>query len=216
MLSTWMAGRKLPLRIYGPPETGRIVDALQTQVFDKDIAWRSNGEPVFGGWKPVIATDVVSGLVCETPRWRVVADYVVHGHGLDFSPAFLKRWICLGYRFEAGDGRVVAFSGDTVDCGGLQRVARDADLLVQCCYAAAAELTTGHFVRLARHTLACGDTVGRIASSANVRKLVLMHHRPREDDTMLETLRREVAADYSGELVIGHDLMTIPVEPRTG
>lgn len=49
-LATWMHGRKQPLRVYGPPETRRIVDALLTQVYDKDWQWRSAGEPSFGGW----------------------------------------------------------------------------------------------------------------------------------------------------------------------
>lgn len=213
MLATWMAGRRDPLQIYGPPETRRIVDALTTQVFDKDIQWRSEGEPVFGGWAPVVATDVVAGVVCASDRWRVRAELVVHGHDLGFAPAFVKRWTCLGYRFESADGRVVAVSGDTVDCGGLQRLAQGADVLVQCCYAAGAELTSEHFRRLARHTLACGDTVGGIAERAGVRTLALTHHRPRPDDTMLEALRLEVAAAYSGRLVIGHDLTSIRVDP---
>jgi ribonuclease Z len=66
---------------------------------------------------------------------------------------------------------------------------------------------------LARHTLACGDTVGGIAQRAGVRTLALTHHRPRPDDTMLEALRHEVAAAYSGQLVIGDDLTTLRVEP---
>jgi ribonuclease Z len=41
MLASWMKGRKTPLNIYGPPDTRRIVDALLTQVYDKDWEWRS-------------------------------------------------------------------------------------------------------------------------------------------------------------------------------
>ena len=59
------------LRIYGPPETRRIVDALLTQVYDKDWQWRSMGEPSFGGWKPIVAEDVAPGLVLDTGRWKV-------------------------------------------------------------------------------------------------------------------------------------------------
>jgi ribonuclease Z len=96
---------------------------------------------VFGGWAPAVGRDVAPGLVLETPNWRVSADTVVHGHGLAFSPAFLKRWICYGYRVET-QGRVVAISGDTVDCAGLRRLAQGADVLVQCCYLAEAEITS--------------------------------------------------------------------------
>lgn len=207
-LSSWLDGRRQPLEVYGPPETRRIVSALLTQVYDKDIEWRSDGEPSFGGWAPVNAHDVATGLVHDAGSWRVSADTVVHGHGLDLSPAFLKRWICYGYRFEA-QGKVITISGDTVDCGGLQRLARDADVLVQCCYLAGAEITSTHFERLARMTLACGDTVGKIAAAANVKTLVLTHHRPRADDAMVQRLREEVAADFKGELVIAEDLTRI-------
>jgi ribonuclease Z len=61
MLTTWMQGRDKPLNIYGPPDTRRIVDALLTQLFDKDWQWRSMGEPSFGGWKPVIRRRCQSG-----------------------------------------------------------------------------------------------------------------------------------------------------------
>ena len=210
-LNTWMAGRREPLRIFGPPETRRIANALLTQVYDKDIEWRSDGEPSFGGWAPVEATDVGTGLVHEALDWRVHADTVVHGHGLDLSPAFLKRWICYGYRFEHA-GRVITVSGDTVDCGGLQRLARDADVLVQCCLLAGPEIRGEHFERLAKMTLACGDTVGKIATAANVKTLVLTHHRPRADDTMIERLREEVSRDFKGRLVIARDLDEIVVD----
>ena len=86
------------------------------------------------------------------------------------SPAFLARWMCLGYRFEA-DGKVIAISGDTVPCPGLERLAEGADLLVQVCYLATPEITNDHFRQLAKFTIACGDTVGKIAAKARVKSL---------------------------------------------
>jgi hypothetical protein len=112
-------------------ETGRIVDALLTQVYDKDWQWRSMGEPSFGGWKPVEAKDIAAGAVVEGGHWKATAYRVRHGDGLGFPPAFLQRWMCYGYRFEA-EGKVVAISGDTVDCEGLAQLAHGADLLVHC------------------------------------------------------------------------------------
>ena len=138
MLASWMAGRKEALRIYGPPETRRIVDALLTQIYDKDWQWRSEGEPSFGGRKPIETSDIQAGAVVEGKTWKVTADRVQHGDGLGFSPAFLQRWLCYGYRFEA-EGKVVAISGDTVDCAGLARLAQNADVLVHCCYMASAD-----------------------------------------------------------------------------
>jgi ribonuclease BN (tRNA processing enzyme) len=210
MLASWMYGRKDALRIYGPPETQRIVDALLTQVYDKDWQWRSAGEPSFGGWKPILVEDVAPGLVLDTGRWKVTADVVVHGDGLGFAPAFLRRWMCYGYRFEA-EGKVIVISGDTIACEGIDRLARDADVLVHCCYMASAEIENEHFRRVAQHTLAAGDTVGKIAARANAKTLVLTHHRPRKDDRMLDELAKEVARDFSGRIVIGNDLTEIDV-----
>jgi ribonuclease Z len=209
-LASWMHGRKDPLRIFGPPETRRILDALLTQVYDKDWQWRSLGEPALGGWKPVIAEDVAPGVVLETARWKVSADTVVHGDGLGLPPAFLKRWQCYGYRFES-EGRIVAISGDTVACDGINRIARGADVLVHCCYMGSAEIENDHFRRLLQYTLAGGDTVGKIAARAQARTLVLTHHRPRTDDRMLERLVEEVAGDFSGRIIVGEDLMEIDV-----
>jgi ribonuclease BN (tRNA processing enzyme) len=210
MLSTWMYGRAEPLRIYGPPETKRIVDTLLTQVYDKDWQWRSIGEPSFGGWKPVIAEDVAPGVVLDTGRWTVSAEIVNHGNGLGFPAEFLRRWICYGYRFEA-QGKVIAISGDTIPCPGIDRLARGADVLVHCCYMASAEAESEHFRRLLQYTMSGGDNVGKTAARAGAKTLVLTHHRPRKDEHMLEVLAEEVARDFSGRIVMGQDLTEIEV-----
>jgi ribonuclease Z len=202
ILSSWLLGRTHPLRLFGPPETRRIVDTLLHQVYDRDIEFRVH-ESANGTWPKVAVTDIVSGTVCETPDWRVIAEVVDHGNRLGFPEAFKQRWVCLGYRFECADG-VIAFSGDTVDCLGLRRLAANADILVQCCYVARAEITTAQTQRLAEYTLACADTVGRIATEANVATLVLTHFRP-QTDAMLEQMRKDVAQDFAGRLLLGHD-----------
>ena len=202
ILSSWLLGRAVPLRLFGPPETRRIVDTLLHQVYDKDIAFRVH-ESADGNWQPVETTDILSGMVCETPDWRVTAEMVDHGSRLDFPETFKCRWICLGYRFECADG-VIAFSGDTVDRPGLRRLAAKADILVQCCYLARAELVTPHTRRLAEYTLACADTVGRIAAEARVGTLVLTHHR-QKSDLMLDQMRQDVARDFSGRVLLGYD-----------
>ena len=116
--------------------------------------------------------------MCEGAGWRITAEIVDHGSRLDFPDAFRQRWVCLGYRFECPQG-VIAFSGDTVDCPGLRRLAANADILVQCCYLARSEIASPQTQRLADYTLACADTVGRIATEAKVGTLVLTHHRPK-------------------------------------
>jgi ribonuclease BN (tRNA processing enzyme) len=202
ILSSWLLGRSQKMRLFGPPETRRIVDTMMHQVYDKDIEFRVH-ESVSGAWPKVEVTDILSGTVCETPDWRVIAEVVDHGSRLDFPQAFKQRWICLGYRFECADG-VIAFSGDTVDCPGLRRLAANADILVHCCYLARAEIDTPQTRRLAEHTLACADTVGRIATDAKVGTLVLTHFR-QQTDAVLEQMREDVAQDFAGGVLLGHD-----------
>jgi ribonuclease BN (tRNA processing enzyme) len=207
ILTSWLLGRKEPLNIYGPPETKRIVDALLTQVYDKDIEFRLSGEPVNGSFPPVPVTEVMSGLVCETDRYRIVSERVDHGDGLAFSEAFRRRWNCLGFRFECKDG-IIAFSGDTVDCDGLQRLAADADILVQCCYLARSEIVGEALERVARYTLASADTIAAIATRARVRNLVLTHFR-RKSPELLEEMRLDIKREFVGNVIIGSDLLRV-------
>jgi ribonuclease BN (tRNA processing enzyme) len=207
MLTSWLLGRKQPLQIYGPPETRRIVDALLTQIYDKDVEFRVSGEPINGAFPPVPVTEIISGLVYETDRYRIISERVNHGDGLDFSEAFRRRWVCLGFRFECDDG-VIAFSGDTVDCEGLQRLAAGADILVQCCYLARSEIVGEPLERLAKYTLASADTVGAIATRAGVKTLVLTHHRKKSPE-LLEKMRLDVQRDFAGQVVLGSDLLRV-------
>jgi ribonuclease Z len=202
ILSSWLMGRARPLRLFGPPETRRIVEALLQQVYDKDIEFRVH-EAGNVPWQKVVTTDIVAGPVCQGAGWRITAEIVDHGSRLDFPDAFRQRWVCLGYRFECPEG-VIAFSGDTVDCPGLRRLADNADILVQCCYLARSEIASPQTRRLAGYTLACADTVGRIATEAKVGTLVLTHHRPKSAE-LLEQMRQDVARDFAGSLLLGHD-----------
>lgn len=204
ILTSWLKGRQQPLPIFGPPGTAAIVSALLEKVYEKDIAFRSTGAHALD-WAPVASTDVLRGLVYDGGHWRVYADVVIHG--VEFPSAFAHRWVCLGYRVET-EGKVVTISGDCVACEGLERLAQETDVLVQCCYLAQAEITTPLFVSLARDTLACADTVGKIATQASVKQLVLTHF-GQKSEAMMRELAVEVANDYAGQVILGRDLLEV-------
>ena len=207
ILSTWLQGRKQPLKIYGPAGILEVVDGLVNHVYAKDIAFRTQGEPAVGGWKPVDPVEIGAGLVAETPRWRVTAREVVHGNGLEIPPSL--NWVALGYRIEA-EGKVLAISGDTIDCAGLDALASGADVLVQDCYLADAELTDAHAQLLARHVHTTSGVVGKIATRNKVGKLVLTHFREKSD-ALMRALEADVRRDYDGALVVGEDLTVVEV-----
>ena len=62
-----------------------------------------------------------------------------------------------------------------------------------------------------QHTLATGDTVGKIAARAGAKMLALTHHRPRRDQRYLQILADEVARDFTGRVIVGEDLTEVEV-----
>jgi len=208
LITSWLRGRKKELVVYGPIGTQAIVDALLNVVYAKDIEWRSVGEPLWGGWKPVRAIDVKPGTILQNDRWKVDCDYVVHGHKLGFRKEFVKNWKCLGYRFQAKEKSIVV-SGDTIDCGGIRRLAREADVLVQCCFANRSECDGNeHLSRVAEFTLADTHQAATIAQECSVKHLVATHIRPKSDELLAE-MEREIRKIFQAKLTIGKDLALI-------
>ncbi|MSQ54012.1 MAG: MBL fold metallo-hydrolase [Betaproteobacteria bacterium] len=204
LITSWIEGRRQPLRVYGPPGTAAIVDVLLKSVYDRDIAFRTEGETAFGPFVGAEVMELRGGQVIEGEGWRVRCEAVEHGHGLPFGPLFRARWTCFAYRVEA-TGKVFSFSGDAVLCEPLLRAAAGADLHLQCCYMAASALKAGHFAGVGKYTLACSDTAGKIATQAGVRRLVLTHFRS-TTPTALAEIEADVRRDFAGTVELSNDL----------
>lgn len=144
--------------------------------------------------------------VFEDDRVRVSATLVQH------APV----WPAFAFRFDTDDGSVV-FSGDTARHENLIKLAKGADILVHevivtswvnglypAPRSAAEEGLMQHL--LSGHTLV--EEVGEIAEAAGVKKLVLSHIVP--GNATREQLL-PAGKGFSGELVIGRDLMQIGV-----
>ena len=206
LLSAWNNGGTGPFEVFGPKGTERIVGALLNDVYAADIAFRMHEEHWLKDLRELVrARDVGPGLVHEAAGLRVLAEDVDHGHGLGMAR---ETWPCLGYRIEA-EGKAIAISGDAVDCEGLRRLAEGADVLLMCCYLAAAEVDD-RTEDLCRYTIACSGEVGKIAARAGVGKLVLTHFRQKSDE-MLRMVEVDARRDYAGPIVLGQDLMAIDV-----
>jgi ribonuclease BN (tRNA processing enzyme) len=135
--------------------------------------------------------------------------------------------LTLSYRFTSS-GKSVIISGDTGYFEGLIRFARCADLLVLEC-------TMGKSIELPEEQIKEDDLyksykrsrdpkvwqalhegyghhtpeeAGLTASQAGVKKLVLTHISPFRD---LEDMKRQAKKNFSGEVIIGEDLMTIEI-----
>jgi ribonuclease Z len=207
IISSWHQGRDRPQRIFSPAGTRAFAEATME-------VWRSEREQRIA-WerRPSIAAlelDVVE--LAEGPIWdedgvRITAFEVDHR---PVQPAF-------GFLFDGGACRI-AFSGDTTVCANLLAWARDVDLLVHECFIhpemqarRGGRADQGLHNVAAYHTLS--SEVGKVASRAGARLLVLNHFVPVEFDRA--ALLGEVTADFAGPVVIGEDLLTIDVARRT-
>lgn len=207
LLTSWHSGRQTPILIFGPPGTDDIIDAMLGQVYARDIDFALFTHDDIVDINDLVRTTIIgSGLACKQKNWRILSQYVDHGMGLGLS---LNSWPCVGYRIEA-QGKVIAISGDAIDCKGLNHLACDADILIQCCYLSEAEITNPYYERLSRHVIASSGQVGKIAARNNVKQLVLTHISPKSEE-MMNALVSDVRKDFGGKMVVGEDLMTIGV-----
>ncbi len=147
-------------------------------------------------------------LVTEDDSIRVTAILVHHA---PVFPAF-------AYRFDTADGSIV-ISGDTAATPNLVRLAQDADVLVHEVFAddppGSREEEKTREAQQRQHHLVTSHTplsqVGRVAADAHVGRLVLTHFIPGDDELPDEHWLERAAADFAGEVVVGHDLMELTV-----
>ncbi len=144
--------------------------------------------------------------VFEDHNVRVTATLVPHA-GLYPS---------LGYRFDT-DGGSVVFSGDTrLSRDNLVTLARGADLLVHEVYDREGMIDMGAPAQFVDTVFGGGHTeaeeVGLVAEDAGVEQLVLNHLLPAEA-ALVPTERWLAKAQhgYHGKVVLGHDLLSLPV-----
>lgn len=105
----------------------------------------------------------------------------------------------VGYRIEFKDGRSVTISGDTDYCRNLVELASEVDLLVLECSFPNDKKVEGHLTP---------SLAGRIALESRCKKLLLIHFYPACDQA---DILKEVREVYSGDIILGEDLMKIRI-----
>jgi ribonuclease BN (tRNA processing enzyme) len=202
----WAADLRHPVDTWGPPPLKRMTRQF-LRLNDTDIRTRIADEG-----RPDLAALIRphelrrGGEVMRDERVRVTAAVVDHP---PMRPAF-------AYRFDTPD-RSIVFSGDTRPSPALIELARGADVLVhEVMYLPALEkliASEAQAARLRQHLLDSHTTteqVGRLASEAGVKTLVLNHFVPGGDAALTDQVWREAVSPYfKGELVIGRDLLEL-------
>lgn len=121
------------------------------------------------------------------------------------------------FKFELGDKKIV-FSGDTVYFPPLAEFAQGADYLIhEVLYVPALDALMSRRPNAERlkasimshHTRA--EDVGRIATEAKAKTLVLNHFVPPDDKSMTPQIWADaVRPTFEGKIVVGHDLLELP------
>jgi ribonuclease BN (tRNA processing enzyme) len=208
LLRAWLSGLKKPVETFGPPPLVSMTRTYE-QYMDWDIQLRivDEGRPQFATL--VHPHDIANeGIIYQDKNVRVSVAEVTHGGA---KPAY-------AYRFDTAD-RSIVFSGDTSKNAKLVKLAADADVLVhevlnpEAVDLMVATIDPGN-ATLKRHMLeshTAMEDVGRVATEANVKKLVLTHFVPTGVATfdLPEVWLKGVRKTYAGDIVVGEDLMEI-------
>ncbi|MAY68287.1 MAG: MBL fold metallo-hydrolase [Rhodospirillaceae bacterium] len=213
VLTHWDQGvGKLPeLQVYGPPFTARMTELLfgDDGIWGPDLKARTEhplstviynargGEGARAKPNPQV-TELKSGDVIETDHWKLTTASVRH------VQPFLH---CYGYRLETDDG-VFVYSGDTGPCKAIEKLAQDADVLVNMCHYLSGTELGKEFAEGCMGHLEMAD----LGTAAGVKNLVISHVTEQMDKPgVRERILREMGARYAGNLFFGEDLMEIPI-----
>lgn len=206
LVLSWATGLRHPIGVYGPPRVAELIDlALQYHAYDIGVRIPDEGRP---DPRPLFVAHEFSqpGIVYRDELVTVEAALVHHP---PVVPAY-------AYKFTTPD-RTVVFSGDTTYLESLGRFASGADLLVHEVLLTSALdrllALNPNASRLREHIVAAhtdAEDVGRVAAAAGVKRLALSHLVPSYDPTLSDASWREPPAKhYTGEIIVGADLMAI-------
>jgi ribonuclease BN (tRNA processing enzyme) len=217
MSVAWDNQRTKPINVYGPPKTEDLVKAaVQYFTISADIRIADGGRTI-----PIrqlfFGHDVGTGVIYKDANITVTAIENTH---FDFQkiPASARQK-SYSYRFDT-PGRVIVFTGDTGPTDALIELAKGADLLVSEANSIEQRMqdlvrsgqwqvmTPEEQVRIKRQ-MAEGhlstDDVGRMATRASVKTVVLTHLTWKADDDY-STWVDEVKKHFFGPVLIAKDL----------
>jgi ribonuclease Z len=200
-LTSWVMGRSVPLRIWGPAGTQLMMSYLQ-QAYSFDIHMRRDVDqnlPPHG--VEIDVQDIHQGVVYQHGDVKVTAFEVDHGQ---VKPAF-------GYRIDYA-GHSVVLSGDTRYSENLIRFAQGTDVLIhevldpEAYRNLANSYTPAQRAQvLAHHTTP--DEAGKVFTKVAPKLAVYSHIVPPDVPDLVPHTRKT----YAGPLEVGEDLMIIEI-----
>ncbi len=206
LVLAWATGLRTRIDAYGPPRTTTLIDlALQYHAYDIAIRIPDEGRP---DPRPLFAGHDVAepGEIYRDERLVVEAALAHHP---PVVPAY-------AYKFRTPD-RTIVFTGDTTYSENIIAFARGADLLIHEVLLTSALdrllKLVPNATRLREHIIEAhtdAEDVGRVAAAAGVKRLALTHFVPSYDPSLTDDdWATPVRRHYSGDLVIGRDLLDV-------
>ena len=206
--SRWiLAEHAEPLRIWGPPGTRAVVEAMAAML-EPDRRWRlAHHDDLRAGIGMVFeVVEVEPGDVFE------VGDARISVHRTDHRPVEPS----VGYRITDG-ASVAAIAGDTVPCAGLDEMCAGADAYVQTVIREDQIRAIAPLLPVGPRMIDICDyhsTVEQAAATAArcaVSTLVLTHCVPPVRAGGEDEWIALAAAHFSGQIVLGPDLTTVEI-----
>jgi ribonuclease BN (tRNA processing enzyme) len=204
--NSWATDKPIKIDAFGPAGLEQMTrDFFEYEKLDIETRMADEGRA--DPRKSVTAHDLVGeGLVLKNDDVTVTSCLVKH-------PPIERSY---AFRFDTRD-RSVVISGDTAYLPKLAEFAKGADVLIhEAMYLPAIDKlvknATGS-TRLRQHLIASHtttDDVGRIASAAGVKTLVLSHLVPGNDPSITDEMWAVGARKFfNGKIIVGKDLMEI-------
>ena len=215
----WEYAKRAPTDVYGGGIEALVRGAIAFLTPNADVRWtegkRIRMDEVFRGH------DVAPGVIYQDANVRVTAVENTHFNFPPDTPAHGK-YRSYSYRFDTAN-RVVVFTGDTGPSEALTQLMKGADLLVtevnvteevielqkrNGSWQAKSAAEQEAWIRHMNEEHITPEQVGRMASAAGVKTVVLTHFTPtvnRNDDyqRFVEATRKV----YSGQVLLARDLM---------
>ena len=173
--------REKEITIYGPPGFEKTMKLI-LKSFEMDIN------------KPKLKINIKElefGQSVSSADWKITG----------FESKHNRKGLC--YRIES-ENKTIAYSGDTMDCPGLRKAVKDADIAIIESSFPDEVLDT---IESSGHSSA--STTARVSKECNVKKLILTHIEQYYLDNF--DIKAEAKKQFPGTVLIAEDLMEIEI-----
>ena len=199
-ISGWHTGREEPFIVYGPKGISEHFESV-ISAYNKELSNRIEWErrPNEKGLEYKVF-EIGDNLELLKDNVEIKSIEVDH-HPVE--PAY-------GYKITLDNEKRIVISGDTRYSDNLISAAQRADVLVHEVFIELkfnASRMSEQTVKNIKDYHTSPEEVGKVASKAGVKKLVLTHFVPPDFDE--EQLKGRISKYFSGEIIVGSDLMSL-------